>query len=168
MSSILDIDLDYFVFTKNPFEKLDNLLMWGNRPVDFIVNEHHKAFIRWKQYVRNKKISSPKYILHVDDHHDIMDDNAQLNIANFIFHAMKTWKDCKVRWLVESPIDFPDRWISEKSWKSIKDRFSAGNYIPSTWRKWRKPNIVTVCISPEFIDNPLKKQLLKVIKTFKK
>lgn len=164
MSSILDIDLDYFVFTEKPLEKLDKLLAWGNHPVDFIVNTHHQAFIRWKQYVRRGEISSPKYILHVDDHHDIMDDNETLNIANFIFHAMKTWKDCKVHWLIENPIDSPYMWISDDNWDSIKNRFSKSRHIPS---KWQKPDIVSVCISPEFINRAFSQKLLKKIKAFK-
>ena len=76
MSSILDIDLDYFYFFDKPVEELDRLLAWAGRPVDFVVEHHHEAFERWVNAVKHRVIRAPQFILHVDEHHDMLSDRA--------------------------------------------------------------------------------------------
>ena len=41
MSSILDIDLDYFNLIGNPEKRLQELLDWGNRRIAFTVEKHN-------------------------------------------------------------------------------------------------------------------------------
>ena len=47
MSSILDIDLDYFNLMDNPVQPLSQLLAWAASPVAFVVENHHQAVRRW-------------------------------------------------------------------------------------------------------------------------
>lgn len=90
MSSILDIDLDYFNLVDNPAQRLSQLLTWAARPVSFVVESHHHAFRRWTRSIEKWVLPEPQYILHVDEHHDMMDEAARPNIANFVYHAMRT------------------------------------------------------------------------------
>ena len=105
--SILDIDLDYFNYFDNPVQRLRALLVWAGRPVDFMVERHHRVLSKWNKYIKDSTISTPTHILHVDEHHDMMDERVQPNIANVIFQAMRQWPSCRVHWLVEEPIDSP-------------------------------------------------------------
>ncbi len=160
MSSILDIDLDYFNAVKDPVGHLKELLRWAGRPADFLVERHHEAFARWKSRIRQGSLSSPLHILHVDEHHDMMDEHPRSNIANFLYHAMRTWPACRVHWLVEHAIDSPRIWLSDDVWHRVSGRFSVGPCRP---RAWPKPNLVSVCSSPEFIEKDLRERLLDTV-----
>ena len=52
MSSILDIDLDYFNLIENPEQRLHDLLDWRDRPIAFVVEKHHNAYSRWQDRVK--------------------------------------------------------------------------------------------------------------------
>ena len=160
MSSILDIDLDYFAVLDNPVKRLSDLMEWANQPVNTIVEKHHKILNKWNICVNKGIISPPTSILHVDEHHDMMDEKKTLNIANYLYHAMRKWHDCRVYWLVAQPIDSPELWLSEDIWNLLVSRFSTGAQRP---QNWPRPNLVTVCISPEFVAPILRYRLLKHI-----
>lgn len=160
MSSILDIDLDYFVIFNNPIARLKELLEWSGQPVNIIVEQHHKVLKQWETFIKKGVISSPKYILHVDEHHDMMDEKRTLNIANIFYHVMSKWPDCYVFWLVEQAIDTPEIWLSQEVWSSFVQRFKSGPQRPHAWPK---PDMVSVCTSPQFINKTLRCQLLKQI-----
>lgn len=161
MSSILDIDLDYFTLMKDPVKSLEDLLAWAKCPVSFVVDKHHKALGRWIKLVSNRTMGEPEHVLHVDEHHDMMDEGQPLNIANFLFHAMRRWPKVRVHWLVDEPLDDPSVWLSEEAWKTVSDRFTWG---PKRPKKWPKPQIVSVCTSPEFVSLKLRRELLAIIK----
>jgi hypothetical protein len=158
LSSILDIDLDYFVFLDNPVERLDSLLRWGARPVDFVVEHHHEALARWIVAVKQRLIRAPQFILHVDDHHDLLGERRPIGCGNFLYFAMRRWPRCRVHWLVQHALDSPDMWLSERAWDAVARRFSAG---PHRRRDWPKPDLVSVCTSPDFVDEELRRRLLK-------
>ena len=164
MSSILDIDLDYFNLSENPEQRLYELLDWGCCPVAFVVEKHHKAYSRWKNRVKKGTLTQPSHILHVDEHHDMMDQKRNTNIANFMYHAMCNWKNCRVHWMVNTPIDSPEMWLDDDVWISFSKRFSVGSNRP---RGWPKPDMVSICTSPEFINDDLLRRLLKTSKEFK-
>jgi hypothetical protein len=157
MSSILDIDLDYFNLLENPEQRLHELLEWGDCPIAFVVEKHHKAYSRWKDRVKRGTPAQPSHILHVDEHHDMMDEKRNTNIANFMYHAMRTWEHCRVHWMVDTPIDSPEIWLDDDVWKSFSQRFSIG---PNRPHGWPKPEIVSICTSPEFINIDLLQRLL--------
>ncbi len=159
MSSILDIDLDYFSLVRNPIQRLEKLLKWGGCPVAFIVEQHHHAFTRWKGRVRHGTLAPPSHILHVDEHHDMMDVKKNANIANFMYHAMRIWPRCRVHWLTEEPMDSPRIWLGDDTWESLAQRFSVSPRKP---RRWPKPDLVSVCTSPPFLDEDLRRGLLEV------
>jgi hypothetical protein len=163
MSSVLDIDLDYFNLLENPEKRLHELLKWGNCPIAFVVEKHHKAFSRWKDRVQMGTLALPSHILHVDEHHDMMDQKRNTNIANFMYHAMRTWEHCQVHWMVDTPIDSPEMWLNEDIWKSFSQRFSVG---PNRPHGWPKPDIVSICTSPEFINTDLLQRLLTTAEKF--
>lgn len=166
MSSILDIDLDYFRFAADPQGRFEKLLKWGGEPIVFTVEKHHKAFARWKDRVRRGTLATPSHILHVDEHHDMMDQNRNANIANFMYHAMRTWPQCRVHWLTERPIiDHPRFWLNDDVWDSFSERFSVSPHRP---RGWPKPDLVSVCSSPGFLNERLRQNLLKVAQQWMK
>jgi hypothetical protein len=160
MSSILDIDLDYFNLMSNPEQSLERLLLWAGHPINIVVDRHNKAITYWKQHIRKVMLDAPSHILHVDEHHDMMDEAERIHIGNCIYHAMCIWPECRVHWLVEVPIDSPAMWLSDETWEMLESRFSMGNCIP---RKWPKPDFVSVCTSPEFVNEPLLDNLLGVL-----
>jgi len=102
MSSILDIDLDYFKRIDTPTKKLSRL--YTGCPISFVVENHHKVLRLWRDYYRKNHAGEPKYLLHVDEHHDMMDEKSKPNIANFVYHAMREWTEVRVHWLVDTPI----------------------------------------------------------------
>lgn len=164
MSSILDIDLDYFNLIENPIHRLEQLLTWADCPVSFVVENHHESLRRWKNYIKRGRLQVPRHILHVDEHHDMMDEKSRPNIANFVCHAMWTWPEVRVHWLVEEAIDSPTLWLSDDIWEILSRRFSWGSHIP---HKWPKPHFVSVCTSPEFVSVKRRTELMATIESRK-
>jgi hypothetical protein len=162
MSVILDIDLDYFGLFKHPMRELERVLGWAARPVDFVVEHYHESYLRWNRMVKNRELSSPEFIIHVDEHHDMLSEKPPVNFGSFVYFAMRRWPDCQVYWLTLQPIDYPDIWLSEDAWNSVSARFECGSSIK---RHWPKPDLVSVCTSPEFLDQQLCKRLLQRIST---
>ena len=160
MSSILDIDFDYFNLVDNPVQSLEKLLSWADCPVSFVAENHHEVLRWWRSCLKKGHLRETQYILHVDEHHDMMDEKTKPNIANFIFHAMRDWSNVRVHWLVEQAIDSPEMWLFEDTWDMLSKRFTWSSHRPP---KWPKPDLVSVCTSPEFVSDTLRKDLLKVI-----
>jgi hypothetical protein len=149
MTSILDIDLDYFGFFNDPLDQLNELLDWANRPVNKVVDHHHKSFKYWIEAIRKRSLAAPQFILHVDAHHDMLGETKPIMFGNFLYFAMQRWPECRVHWQVDNPIDSPRMWLSDEPWDSVANRFTMG---PRRRRGWPKPDIVTVCTSPGFIN----------------
>lgn len=164
MSSILDIDLDYFNLMANPVQKLEELLTWAGRPVDLVVEKHNRAVTRWNRLVQRGALLTPSHILHVDEHHDMMDQRVTINIANCMLHAMLLWPECRVHWMVDCAIDSPAMWLSDGEWAELCNRFSMGRRIP---QGWPKPGFVSVCTSPEFTDEGLREMLVQTVMSSK-
>jgi hypothetical protein len=160
--SILDIDLDYFNQMPDPTLCLKEILNWAGCPVSIVVERHDHAFNQWRKGWQTRNIS-PSHILHVDEHHDMMDQQQQTNIANFMFHAMRIWPQCRVHWLVQHPIDSPSMWLDDETWYSFRARFSYGPNRPS---RWPKPDFVSVCTSPDFVAPSLAMELMEVLSGF--
>jgi hypothetical protein len=159
MSVILDIDLDYFQFIDEPLKRLNELLVSADRPVDHIVTHHHQALGLWTEAIEKGVIDTPHFILHVDEHHDMLCERPPINAGNFLYFAMRRWPRCRVHWLVDLKIDSPQQWLPEDKWKPLSRRFTSGNRLCS---RWPTPDLVTVCTSPGFIDKALCKRLLGV------
>ena len=156
MCSILDIDLDYFNLMDDPVQRLRRLLAWAERPADIFVERHHQVLRRWKARIKKGTMAPPTYVLHVDEHHDMMDEKLQPNIANVAYHVMREWPECQMHWLVEEFIDSPSMWLSEETWRSLGPRFSMGPRRP---RSWPRPDLVSICTSPEFVSPDLRRRL---------
>ncbi|MFP4029810.1 MAG: hypothetical protein ACLFWL_18685 [Candidatus Brocadiia bacterium] len=163
MYSILDIDLDYFNLMRKPDDQLRRLLRWADCPVAAVVHRHNHAFARWRERWRADGVS-PTHILHVDEHHDMMDQRQQANIGNFMLHAMRMWHECRVHWLVQQAIDSPAMWIEDDLWAEIRPRFTHGARRPA---KWPKPHLVSICTSPEFVAPDLARELIEVVEEFR-
>ena len=158
MSVILDIDLDYFALFKQPVAELERLLDWAQRPVDFVVQHHHEAYRRWRHLVTEGAIRRPDFILHADEHHDMMSDRPPANFGSFLYFAMRQWPKCRVVWLTPQPIDSPDLWLSDDAWDAVSSRFRCAKRFR---QDWPKPDLVSVCTSPDFIDKGLSEVLLE-------
>jgi hypothetical protein len=163
MTSILDIDLDYFRFFDDPLDRLDEILAWANRPVDRLVDRHHKSLEYWIRAVRKNSLSAPRFILHVDEHHDMLSEQKPINFGSFLYFAMRRWPKCPIHWQVDDPIDSPSMWLSDEAWESIANRFTTGPYRK---RDWPRPDIVTVCTSPGFLNKALARELVKQVHDF--
>jgi len=164
-SSILDIDLDYFGLVKEPAQRLRKLLSWAGCPVSVVVDKHHQALREWRRLIARGGLAEPGFILHVDEHHDMMDERARPSVSNVMSHAMRTCGKCRVHWLTVSPIDSPAMWLSEEIWTALRNRFSMGSWIP---RGWPRPDLVSVTRSPEFVARDLADRLLGAIKEYDK
>lgn len=163
MSSILDIDLDFFCLVKNPVQRLHDLLVWAGSPVALVVERHNKVLPFWKSLVKRQRLSPPTHVLHVDEHHDMMDERVTPNIGNFMRFAMEEWPHCRVFWMVEQGFDSPRMWLGDETWKRLRRRFKTGSEIPP---RWPKPDLVTVCTSPGFVEGDLLERLTKEIGVF--
>jgi hypothetical protein len=163
MYSILDIDLDYFNLMPDAGDRFRSLLVWAGRPVATVVERHNHAFAQWRNHWRKTGVA-PSHILHVDEHHDMMDQRQQANIGNFIFHAMTLWPECRVHWQVQETIDSPGMWLEDETWNSLRRRFSHGPDHPT---RWPKPDLVSVCTSPGFVVPKLESDLARVLSEFK-
>jgi len=164
MYSILDIDLDYFNALTDSARRLEELLDWAGCPVSVVVERHNHAFARWRRLLGGRN-TSPSHILHVDEHHDMMDERKLPNMANFIYHVMRTWPRCQVHWLVQYPIDCPSMWLDQETWSCLRHRFSRGPNRPANWPR---PDLVSVCTSPEFVDRKTRSTLLGVLDRYRK
>jgi len=162
MYSILDIDLDYFNLMPDATHRLHKLLTWASCPTSIIVERHNHAFARWRKICQKHGIT-PSHILHVDEHHDMMDQRQQTNIGNFMFHAMCLWPRCQVHWLVQGAFDSPSMWLEEETWDMLQHRFRHGPHRPA---RWPKPDLVSVCTSPDFVAPSLMVELMKVLLGF--
>jgi hypothetical protein len=160
MSFILDIDLDYFNLMDNPGWRFKRLLAWADCHVSFVVEKHHNVLPLWKDCIKKGRINDPQFILHVDEHHDMMDERSTPNIANFIVHAMRIWPEVRVHWLVDQAIDSPEMWLSDETWEILSKRFTWGSHRPPNWPK---PDLISVCTSPEFVSDRLRNELLSII-----
>jgi hypothetical protein len=140
MSVILDIDLDHFPLFDQPLDELERLLTWAGRPVDFVVEHHHKAYKRWKQMVTAHVVELPHLIIHVDEHHDMLSERQPANCGNFVYFAMRYWSDCQVVWVTPQPIDYPDIWLSDDGWEHVSSRFDCAKQFR---RHWAKPDVVS-------------------------
>ncbi|MFO8085857.1 MAG: hypothetical protein R6U27_16225 [Desulfobacterales bacterium] len=158
MYSILDIDLDYFNLIPDAAQCLEQFLNWAACPVYIVVDRHNHAFAKWRKEWQRNSIA-PSHILHVDEHHDMMDQRQRANIGNFMFHAMCLWPRCQVHWLVQYPIDSPAMWLEDETWNKLRERFSYGPNRPVFWPK---PDVVSVCTIPDFVTPELMAELLKV------
>ena len=163
MTSILDIDLDYFRFFDDPLDRLNELLSWGNRPVDRLVDHHHKSLEYWVNAIRKRSLAAPQFILHVDEHHDMLGERKPVNCANYLYFAMRKWPKCCVHWQVDVRIDSPSMWLSDEAWRSVSKRFTSG---PRCKRGWPKPDVVTVCTSPGFLSKALTRRLVNRVHKF--
>lgn len=161
MSVILDIDLDYFALFEEPIHELEMLLAWAGRPIDFVVRHHHEAYARWKQMVAAAAVGRPHLIIHVDEHHDMMSVRPPANFGSFLYFAMRHWPECRVIWVAPQPIDYPDMWLSDDAWNAVLSRFACARRFG---REWPKPDLVSLCTSPDFIDPDLSEMLLERIK----
>ncbi len=160
MSFIVDIDLDYFRLFKAPLRRLDQVLKCAGRPVDFIVDHHHEVVERWETAISEGIIGTPTFILHIDEHHDMLGEQLPMNLGNFMYFVMQKWSHCHVCWLTKEPIDHPAMWLSEEAWESVRARWRSVSRLDS---RWPQPDLVSVCTSPGFIEESLSRRLLQRI-----
>ena len=165
MASILDIDLDYFNLVSDPIRELSELLAWANRPVDVLADSHADAMRHRAKLVNSGRLPVPMYVLHVDEHHDMMDQRNTINIANVMYHTMRRWPNCRVYWMAEGSIDTPGMWLDPDVWKQLRRRFRIGR---QRLKQWPAPNFVSVTISADFVWPSLGDALLEAIMWWQK
>jgi hypothetical protein len=161
MSVILDIDLDYFGLFARPIAELERLLTWAGRPVDFVVEHHHEAYARWRRMASTGSIEQPHLIIHADEHHDMMSERPPANFGSFLYFAMRHWPECRVIWLTRQPVDSPDMWLSDDAWDAVSSRFAC---VTRLSKRWPKRDLVSICTSPDFIDEQLREDLLERVR----
>jgi hypothetical protein len=60
MSSILDIDFDYFNLVDNPVQRLEQLLAWADCPISFIAENHHEVLRWWRSCLKKGHLREPQ------------------------------------------------------------------------------------------------------------
>ena len=100
MTSILDIDLDCIQFVDHPLNRLNGPLTWTNWPVDRLAEHHHRSLEYWIRAVRKNSFPAPRFILHVDEHHDMLSEQEPINFGSFLYFAMRRWPKCRAHWQV--------------------------------------------------------------------
>ena len=135
----------------------------GTQPIALTVEEHDDAFRKWRWMVKRGLISQLTCISHADEHHDMIDQQPAPNIANVMYHAVRTWPGCRVHWLVEQPIDSPCMWLDDETWERFSRRFSLGPRIPD---EWPEPDLISVCTSPEFVREQIRRPLMRLMTFF--
>ena len=160
MSVILDIDLDYFALLQQPTRELSGLLTWASHPIDHLVEHHHQVYERWVQMVALGTLDQPHLIIHVDEHHDMFSSRKPVNAGNFIYFALKRWPRCRVIWVIPNPIDRPDMWLTPRAWTAVSQRFACSKKVSL---RLPKPDVISVCKSPDFVENSLLTALMRTV-----
>ena len=100
----------------------------------------------------------PHFIIHADEHHDMLSERPPANFGNFVYFALRHWPECRVVWVTPQPIDSPDLWLSDDAWEAVSARFKCVRRF--RWR-WPKPDVVSVGTSPDFVEPRLSAKLLE-------
>ena len=143
----------YQIIQRNKDDRKKGVKDWDENREKKYKNDRQTA----ERHIKKSGLSCPTHILHVDEHHDMMDEQAVPNIANVMVHALRKWPQCRVHWLVEKPIDTPEMWLSSGLWEQLAQRFSMGPHKP---RGWPRPDLVSVCTSPAFVTKSVREHLL--------
>lgn len=69
----------------------------------------------------------------------------------------------RVHWLVQYPIDSPAMWLEDETWNLFRRRFTHGPHRPA---QWPKPDLVSVCTSPDFVSPAVAQEFLEVLSRF--
>lgn len=161
MSSILDLDLDWlnlcnshdgsgFLKNKTPEEAFDDLMSRANPDVKMTMSiEHHEAYRIWDAFVNEGRLTKPKHIYHVDEHHDLYNDYKHVDCANFMLFVLRQWPKCKATWIAaDSSFDNRTHFYYGYHKSEIKKRFKTTLRVPDYLSDI---DLVSVTVSPDYI-----------------
>lgn len=80
------------------------------------MHHHHEVLDHWESAIKVGRIDHPTFILHVDEHHDMLSEQRPIQFGNFLYFVMLKWPACRVHWLAKAPIDYPDMCGQQAVW----------------------------------------------------
>jgi hypothetical protein len=173
MSVLIDFDLDWLNTSRQPVNKLRRILQRipNDIPVKIAV-EHHDILKTVDRWVRERKISYPFSILHVDQHHDFYLNGGNPPLTINSVHCGN--------WGFRFPTSFYDRFIWVKN--DLSRRVSDDWEFSQQWLLSKKKKVTTCetvrssntknivgaffCVSPDYMDNEaflLAPKLVKIV-----
>ena len=162
MSTLLDIDLDWlnlcgdqyggsrFLRNRTPERAFDDLMSRANPDAKITMSiEHHEAYKIWDAFVDEGRLTRPKHIYHVDEHHDLYNDYSHIDCANFMLFALRQWASCKATWVAaDSNIDNRVHFYYGFHKSEIKKRFKVTLKVP---KDMSDVDLISITVSPDYI-----------------
>ncbi len=162
MSVLLDLDLDWlnlcgdqyngsgFLKNRTPQEAFDDLISRANPDAKITMSvEHHEAYQIWDAFVDEGRLTKPKHIYHVDEHHDLYNDYKHVDCANFMLFALRQWPSCKATWVAaDSGFDNRTNFYYGFHRSEIKKRFKTTLRVP---KNMSNVDLVSITVSPDYI-----------------
>ncbi len=159
MSTILDVDLDWlnlcnrndgsrFLKNRTPQEAFDDLMNRANPDAKITMSiEHHEAYKIWDAFVDERRLTRPRHIYHVDEHHDLYNDYQHIDCANFMLFALRQWPKCQTTWVASYQKGNGKNfyWGFHKS--NLKKRFATTLKIPNDIGD---VDLISITISPDY------------------
>ena len=160
MSKILDIDLDWlnlcdhhegsgFLKNRTPQKAFDDLMSRANPDAKITMSiEHHEAYKIWDAFVDEGRLTRPKHIYHVDEHHDLYNNYKRVDCANFMLFALRQWPKCKATWIAASRIGNRHYFYYGYNQSEIKRRFKTTLRVPNDLSS---VDLISITLSPDYI-----------------
>jgi hypothetical protein len=154
---LLDLDMDYFNYIKNPSEVLGRLLSKVPKNVPAVVVIEHQTILPYvKEWVRGGLVPIPFKWIHMDQHHDFYQGKSKpVHCGNFGFF-MPTKYYNKFTWVAQSRNSrVDDDWeFMSSEWIRKNGKRVSEHYDRQPMRKEDSVIGMVIAISPDYIDYP--------------
>jgi len=161
MSKILDIDLDWlnlcgdqydgsgFLKNRTPQQAFDDLMSRANPDAKITMSiEHHEAYKIWDAFVDEGRLTRPKHIYHVDEHHDLYNNYKHIDCANFMLFALRQWAKCQATWIAARKVGTRAHFYYGYHKSEVKKRFKTTLRVPDSLSD---VDLISITVSPDYI-----------------
>lgn len=126
--------------------------------------EHNEILRPLRKAVKNKTLSVPFNIVHIDTHHDYYFNSTRgrkIDCGNFMWSIPKKWYKL-FKWYQPN---YPEDWDWEEVKEKLKNKAKASEEIPKI--NWDRVGLLTFTLSPDYCEE-LIYEAEKIIKTITK
>jgi hypothetical protein len=126
--------------------------------------EHHQVLRPLRKAIKNKILSIPLNIIHIDTHHDYYFNSARgkkIDCGNFMWSIPKKWYKL-FKW--HQPY-YPEEWDWERVKDKLGDKVTISNKKPKI--NWSRVGLITFTLSPDYCEELIYKAE-RIIKTITK